>query len=86
MSLFSYDNLFALGGLGLRWPNQDLLPIELDRVHVSREQIFVELHLGTLRKLQSSFIFDRLNMLTENIAIISSIRIGIMSFIIYMLF
>jgi hypothetical protein len=86
MSLFSYDNLFALGGLGLRWPNQDLLPIELDRVHVSREQIFIELHLGTLRKLQSSFIFDRLNMLTENIAIISSIRKGIMSFIIYMLF
>jgi hypothetical protein len=37
LSLFSYDNLFALGRLGLRWANQDLLPIELDHVHVSWE-------------------------------------------------
>jgi hypothetical protein len=85
-SLFSYDNLFALGQLSLRWLNQDLLPIELDRVHVSREQIFVELHLGTLRKLQSSFIYGQLNPSTENIAIISSMRIVIMPFTICMLF
>jgi hypothetical protein len=32
--LFSYDDLLALGRLGLRWPNQDLLPIELNHVHV----------------------------------------------------
>jgi hypothetical protein len=56
LSLLSYDDLFALGRLSLRWPNQDLLPIELDRIHVSRERIFVKLHLGTLRKLQSSFV------------------------------
>jgi hypothetical protein len=34
---FSYDDLFTLGRLGLRWPNQDLLPIELDHVYVCRE-------------------------------------------------
>jgi hypothetical protein len=51
LSLFSYDNLFALGRLSLRWSNQDLLPIELNRVHISRERIFVELYLGTLHKL-----------------------------------
>jgi hypothetical protein len=44
--LFSYDDLFALGRLGLRWPNQDLLPVELNHVHVRREWVFVELHLG----------------------------------------
>jgi hypothetical protein len=86
MSLISYDNLFALGRLGLRWPNQDLLPIEFDRIYVSREQIFVEHHMGTLYKLQSSFIYGRLNLSTKNIAIISSMRIGIMPFIICMLF
>jgi hypothetical protein len=75
LSLLSYDNLFALGRLGLRWPNEDLLPIKLDHVHVSQEWICVELHLGTLRKLQSSFIYGRLNLLIENIAIISSMRI-----------
>jgi hypothetical protein len=75
LSLFSYDNFFALGRLGLRWLNHDPLPIELDRVHVSWERIFVELHLGTLRKLQSSLIYGRLNLSMENIAIISSMRI-----------
>jgi hypothetical protein len=86
LSLFSYDNLFALGRLSLRWPNQDLLPIEFDRVHVSQERIFVELHLETLRKLQSFFIYGRLNLSTENIAIISSMRIEIKPFTICMLF
>jgi hypothetical protein len=33
-SLFSYDNLFSFGLLSLRWLKQDLLPIELDHVHV----------------------------------------------------
>jgi hypothetical protein len=37
LSLLSYDDIFALGRLGLRWSNQDLLPIELDRIHVSQE-------------------------------------------------
>jgi hypothetical protein len=36
-SLLSYDDLLALGRLSLRWPNQDLLPIDLDHVHVYRE-------------------------------------------------
>jgi hypothetical protein len=31
---FSYDDLFTLGQLSLRWPNYDLLPIKLDHVHV----------------------------------------------------
>jgi hypothetical protein len=57
LSLLSYDDLFALGQLGLRWMNQDLLPIGLDRVHVNLEQIFVELHLGIFGKFQSSFIY-----------------------------
>jgi hypothetical protein len=46
LSLLSYDDLFALDRLGLRRLNQDLISIELDRIHVSWEQIFVELHLG----------------------------------------
>jgi hypothetical protein len=86
MSLLSYDDLFALGRLGLRWSNQNFLPIELDRIHVSREWIFVELHLWTLRKLQSSFVYGRLNLSTENIAFVSSMRIGILPFTICMLF
>jgi hypothetical protein len=85
-SLLSYDDLFALGRLSLRWLNQDLLPIELDRIHVNREQVFIELHLGTLCKLQLSFVYGQLNQLTENIAIVSSMRIGIMSFTICILF
>jgi hypothetical protein len=56
-SFFPYDDFLALGRLGLRWPNQDLLLIELDHVHVCQELVFVELHLGTLSKFQSSFIY-----------------------------
>jgi hypothetical protein len=77
LSIFSYDNLFAFGRLSLRWPN---------RVHVSRKQVFVDIHLGTFCKFQSSFIYDRLNLSMENIAIVSSMRIRIMSFTISMLF
>jgi hypothetical protein len=86
LSLFSYKDLFSFSRFSLRWLNQDLLPIELDCVHVSQEWVFIELYLGTLRKLQSSFIYGRLNLSMENIAIISSMRIGIMPFIICMLF
>jgi hypothetical protein len=32
--LFSYKDILALGQLGLRWLNQDLLPIDLDCVHI----------------------------------------------------
>jgi hypothetical protein len=85
-SLFSYDDLLALGRLGLRWSNQDILPSELDHIHVRSKHVFVELHLGIFYKFQSSFVYGRLNMSTENIAIISSKRIRIMSFIICMLF
>jgi hypothetical protein len=84
--LFSYDDLFTLGRLGLRWPNQDLLPVELNHVHVRWEWVFVELHLSFFCKFQSSFIYARLNMSTENIAVISSMRIRIMPFTIRMLF
>jgi hypothetical protein len=84
--LLSYDNILALGQLGLRWSNQDLLPIELDHVHVRQEQVFVELHLGTFCKFQPSFVYGRLNLSTENIAIISSMRIRITPFTICMLF
>jgi hypothetical protein len=31
---FSYNDLFTLGWLSLRWSNQDLLPIEIDHIHV----------------------------------------------------
>jgi hypothetical protein len=47
---FSYDDLLALGQLGLRWPNQELLPIKLDDIHVCRERVLVELHLRTFCK------------------------------------
>jgi hypothetical protein len=50
LSLFSYDNLLSFGRLNLRWLNHDLFPLELDYVHVSWEQIFVELHLRILCK------------------------------------
>jgi hypothetical protein len=83
---FSYDNLLFSGRLGLRWPNQNLLPFELDRVHICRERVLVELHLGTLYKFQSSFVYGRLNLSVEDIAIVSSIRIRIMPFTICMLF
>jgi hypothetical protein len=84
--LFSYDDFHALGRLGLRWSNQDLLPIELDHVHVHRERVLVQLHLGTFYKFQSSFVYGRLNLSIENIAIVSSMRIRIMLFTIGMLF
>jgi hypothetical protein len=48
--LFSYDDVLTLGQLGLRWLNQDLLPIKLGHVHVCGEQVFVELHLRTFCK------------------------------------
>jgi hypothetical protein len=32
-----YDYLLAFGQLGLKWSNQDLLPIEFDHVHVYQE-------------------------------------------------
>jgi hypothetical protein len=84
--LFSYDDLLALGRLGLRWPNQNFLSIELNHVHVRPEWVFVELYLGTFYKFQSSFVYDRLNMSTENIAIVSSLRIRIIPFRIRVLF
>jgi hypothetical protein len=83
---FSYDDFLALGRLGLRWLNQDLLPIELNHIHVHREQVLVKLHLGTFYKFQLSFIYGRLNLSTKNIAIVSSMRIRFMPFIIRMLF
>jgi hypothetical protein len=85
-SFLSYDNLLALGRLSLRWPYQDLLSIELDHVHIHREQVLVKLHLGTFYKFQSSFIYGWLNLSTKNIVIVSTMRIRIMSFTISMLF
>jgi hypothetical protein len=85
-SFFSFDDLFTLAQLGLRWLNQDLLPTDLDHVHVHREWVLVELHLGTFCKFQLSCIYGRLNLSTENIAIISSMRIRIVPFTIRMLF
>jgi hypothetical protein len=55
--LFFYSDVIAFGQLGLRWLNQDLLPIELDHVHIRGEWDLVELHLGTFYKFQSSFIY-----------------------------
>jgi hypothetical protein len=60
--LFSYDDLLPFGCLALRWPNQDLLPLELDHVHIHRERVLVELNLGIFCKFQSSFIYGRLNL------------------------
>jgi hypothetical protein len=71
---------------GLRWMNQNLLPIELNHVHVCRERVLVKLHLEAFCKFQSSFVYGRLNLSMENIAIISSMRIRIIPFIIHMLF
>jgi hypothetical protein len=85
-SLFSYDDILVRGRLVLRWPNQDLLYIELDHVHVHQEWVRIELHLGIFYKFQSCFIYGRLNPSMENIAIISSMRIIIMPFIICMPF
>jgi hypothetical protein len=68
LSLFSYHDLLALGRLSLRWPNQDILPLELDRVHVNLGRIFVELHLGICSKFQSSFVYGRLNLIISRIS------------------
>jgi hypothetical protein len=56
-SFFSFDNLFSLGRLGLRWRNQDLLALELDHVHIRWEWVLVKLHLGAFYKFQSSFVY-----------------------------
>jgi hypothetical protein len=85
-SFFSYDDLLSLGCLGLRWSNQDLLPLKLNHVHICREWVLVEHHLGTFCKFQSSFVCGRLNLSTENITIVNSMRIRIMLFAICMLF
>jgi hypothetical protein len=85
-SFFPYDNLFFLSHLGLRWLNQNLLPLDLNHVHIRLERVLVELHLGTLCKFQSSFVYGRLNLSTEDIDIVNSMRIIIMSFTICMLF
>jgi hypothetical protein len=73
--LISYDDVLSHGSLGLKWPNQDLLPIELDHIHVCGERVLLKLHLRTFCKFQSSFVYSRLNLSTEGIAIISSMRI-----------
>jgi hypothetical protein len=65
--------------------NQDLLSIELDHVHVRQKWVLIELYLGTFCKFQSSFIYDRLNLSIENIAIVSSMGIRIIPFTIRML-
>jgi hypothetical protein len=83
---FSYDDLLSLGRLSLRWSNQDLLPLELDHVHIHWEWVLVKHHLGTFHKFQSSFVCGSLNLSTENIAIISSMRIRIIPFAIRVLF
>jgi hypothetical protein len=59
---FSYDDLFTLGRLIMRWLNQDLLSIELDQVHVCQEWVIVEHHLGTFCKFQSSSTYGQLNL------------------------
>jgi hypothetical protein len=73
--LFSFNEIFTLGRLSLVWPYKYLLPIEIDHVHVRRERVLVKLDLGTFCKFQLSFIYGRLNLLTENIAIVSTMRI-----------
>jgi hypothetical protein len=83
--LFSYDDLLEIGHLGLRWPNQELLSIELDHVHIRQERFLVELHLGTFYKFQSTFVYGQLNLSMENVAIITSMRIRIMPFTICIL-
>jgi hypothetical protein len=85
-SFLSYDNLLALGRLDLRCLNQDHLSIDLDHVHIRRVRFLVELHLGTFCKFQSSFVYGSLNLSMENIAIVTSMRIRIMPFIINKLF
>jgi hypothetical protein len=57
LPFLSYGNLIPFSRLGLRWSNHDLLPFELDHVHICQERVFVELHLGTFNKFQSSFIY-----------------------------
>jgi hypothetical protein len=65
---------------------QDLFPIELNHVYVCQERVLVELHMGTFCKFRLSFIYGIDNLSTENIAIISNMRIRIMPFAICMLF
>jgi hypothetical protein len=84
--LLSYDDLLAFSRFSLGWLNQDLLPIKLDHVHIHRECVLVELHLGAFYKFQPSFVYGRLNLSTKNITIISCMRIRIMPFTISMLF
>jgi hypothetical protein len=84
--LFSYNDFLALGQLGLRWLKKDLLPLGLDHVHIHREWVLIELNLWTFCKFESCFVYGQLNLLMENIAIVSSMRIRIMPFTISMPF
>jgi hypothetical protein len=86
LPFLSYGNLIPFSRLGLRWSNHDLLPFELDHVHICQERVFVELHLGTFNKFQSSFIYGSLNLMTKNITLISSMTVRIMPFTTCMLF
>jgi hypothetical protein len=94
-SIFCHWPSFRLFGLiilaGHSSPMTTSLPlvdlsIELDHVHVCWQRVLVELHLGIFYKFQSSIVYGQLNLSTKNIAIISSMRIRIMSFTICMLF
>jgi hypothetical protein len=68
LSLFSSGKILALGQLSLRWPNQDLLPLELDHVHVELERNFIELQLRIFNKFQSSFVYGCLNLIIIRIS------------------
>jgi hypothetical protein len=80
------DDILPFGLLGLIRSNHDLLPFKPNHVHVGRELIFVELHLGYFSKFQPSLICGQLNLMTESITIISNTRIRIMPFTICILF
>jgi hypothetical protein len=84
--LFSYDDILAFGRPGLRWPNQDLLPIKLDYVHVHWEMGLCRASFGDFLQILIVLHLWPIEPVDGNIAIISSMRIRIMPFTICMFF
>jgi hypothetical protein len=72
-SLFTDDQIVALGCLSLLWTDQHLGILQINGV--DQKRIFIHLHL---LKTQPAFIDGRLDLPMENITIIGSMRIRIM--------
>jgi hypothetical protein len=71
-SLFTNERILVRGCFSLLWTDQHIGILQISSV--DRQRIFVDSHF---LKTQLSFINGRLDLLTENITIVSSVRVRI---------